>query len=166
MSVRSPRMAPGGSSLLLGLLLTVLFGVLIVPASAAFHHGVLAWQTCESGFYDPLFPDVCLQCTDALCVAVTLRAAFFTRLETSSPMLATMPIDVENYNSSRGETRLFRLMKNRGVNSPDLNEARIGYREGLGDLSLPPDVTDASKLPFQTRILPFVMTCCQRWERY
>ncbi|EKX33315.1 hypothetical protein GUITHDRAFT_120481 [Guillardia theta CCMP2712] len=115
-------------------------------AAGAFVGGDISWKTCqnnnvESRFYDPLFPEVCLQCTRSLCIGATIRASFSTKLEYgSSRFLTNLEQDVANFKA--GISTVLRLDRNMGTESlPSVDELKIGYRRGLGDTSTVPDVT-------------------------
>ena len=47
----------------------------LLVAGNHWRYGHIAWATCDGGFFDPAFPEVCRQCTGPLCVGVTIHTA-------------------------------------------------------------------------------------------
>ena len=122
-----------------------------------FRYGDISWKTCDGGFYDPLFPEVCEKCVSsnpALCVGVTVRVAISTDYTDGegtpgiptdvqeSPFLTHVKVDVEKFKQDGTRTlRLFRSRPQTGIGGT-AKELRIGYLNGLGDAAEPPDVND------------------------
>lgn len=46
-----------------------------VLSATHWRYGNIKWTTCDGGFYDPAFPEVCRKCTSPLCVGVTIDTA-------------------------------------------------------------------------------------------
>ena len=47
----------------------------LLVAGNHWRYGHIAWATCDGGFFDPAFPEVCRRCSSPLCVGVTVRTA-------------------------------------------------------------------------------------------
>jgi hypothetical protein len=56
---------------------------LFAASLSGWRHGYIQWATCDAGFYDPAFPDVCLKCQDPLCVGVSIHVAIGGNLITA-----------------------------------------------------------------------------------
>jgi len=116
-----------------------------------FRYGDISWKTCDGGFYDPLFPEVCEKCVStsnpALCVGVTVRVAISTDFVINdviaSPFLTFVKEDVARHLGPEATThlRLKRSTTQQG-GTGNAKELRIGYLNGLGALTEAPDVND------------------------
>jgi hypothetical protein len=116
-----------------------------------FRYGDISWKTCDGGFYDPLFPEVCKSCVStsnpALCVGVTVRVAISTDHTADdvimSPFLTFVKDDVARHlgTEKTNYLRLKRTTTQQG-GTGNAKELRIGYLNGLGARTEAPDVND------------------------
>jgi len=159
-----------------GSLLAAVILLLIGTVQAThWRYGNIKWTTCDGGFYDPAFPEVCRKCTSPLCVGVTIDTAIaadsvtggewvipFSFSDpaaegTTSVWLRYVQEDVNAYLADP-TARLLRL--NRNIASPfgpNKHELRIGYMKGLNDDARPPSVAN----PFEGVIECPVRPCAQ-----
>ena len=95
----------------------------------------MQWTKCSAGFYDPYFPNVCMNRTNPLSVGVTINSAWVATAS-NDPSVMVQTIGAQVLAFLNGTSRLLSL--SRAPSQPQVSRV-IGWREGLGDASvLPP----------------------------